>query len=69
MKLKKKILALVFAVMMFVGTIETVDAVFGTGFRCVRVITSCGHPAAACGSSTAQIIEMAILADNFYCGN
>jgi hypothetical protein len=64
--MKKKVLTLgLFVALSIMGFIKA-DA-GGNNFTCIRFITSCGHPAVACGSTAEQIINMVILADNYYC--
>ncbi|MFW5663685.1 MAG: hypothetical protein ACOCYD_01455 [bacterium] len=64
--MKKKILTLgLFAAFLF-GTAKSVDA-DDSNFTCETFITTCGHPAVACGSSAQQIIQMMFLAESLYC--
>jgi hypothetical protein len=64
--MKKKFLTLGLFVVLFFSFSKVADA-GDSNFTCIKFITSCGHPAVACGSTTEKIINMVILADNYYC--
>ncbi|TVQ94337.1 MAG: hypothetical protein EA393_00875 [Bacteroidetes bacterium] len=64
--MKKKFLTLGLFVLLTFGFSKVADADF-SNFECISFITSCGHPAVACGSSAEQIIHMMLLAESYYC--
>ncbi|TVQ90647.1 MAG: hypothetical protein EA393_05700 [Bacteroidetes bacterium] len=64
--MKKKFLTLGMFLVLTFGVSKVADA-GDSSFTCIRIITYCGHPAVACGSSAEQIANMAILANNYYC--